>query len=125
MKTEDNNLYKSMYVLGEEEYKQFKKFKASLVPKEGEEEASATCKICGKKFINANVLAHHNKSHVDGFQCNICLKVFKHRRTLTMHLKSHALQVSDDSRKEPQDAARLRKTLQDTAKSCKMLFKFR
>src|SRR5437773_7212148 len=37
-------------------------------------------------------LAHHLKSHVDGFKCNICGKVFESKTNLTIHLKNHALE---------------------------------
>ena len=78
-----------MFVLNEDEYKEYKRYKATLEPKE----IAVKCSICGREFPNENILAHHLKSHVAGFKCNICGKVFQHNRSLTAHLKKHAPQV--------------------------------
>jgi len=82
-----------MYVLNEDEYKEYKRYKATLAPKE----IAAKCSICGREFPNNNMLGHHLKSHVNGFQCNICGKVLKTKRALTLHLKQHPLQVETSS----------------------------
>ena len=83
--------YKRMFVLDEDEYKEFKQYKANLP-------TPATCPVDDKAFVNDNVLAHHMKSHVNGFKCNICGKVFKQKRTLTLHLKAHPLQVQESNK---------------------------
>lgn len=82
-----------MYVLNEDEYREFKRYKSSLPAPEPA--PGVKCPICGKEFDNENILAHHLKSHVDGFKCNICGKVFKHKRNLAIHLKAHPLQVQE------------------------------
>src|SRR3977135_584161 len=90
-----NTNYKRMFVLNEDEYKEFKRYKATLVPTMFETPTSVTvkCPICGREYPNENILANHLKSHVDGFKCNICGTVFKFKRSLTAHLKKHAPQV--------------------------------
>ena len=83
-----------MFVLNEEEYKEFKRFKATQVPPPPPPTSTtAKCPKCSREFPNENILAHHLKSHVDGFKCNICGKVFESKTSLTIHLKNHALQV--------------------------------
>ena len=90
-----NTNYKRMFVLNEDEYKEFKRYKATLIPTLIETPTSVTvkCPICGREYPNENIMAHHLKSHVEGFKCNICGKVFKFKRSLTAHLKKHAPQV--------------------------------
>ena len=80
-----------MFVVNEDEYKEFKRYKSSLAPTETA--TSVKCPICGREYPNENILAHHLKSHVDGFKCNICGKVFKFKRNLTVHLRKHVPQV--------------------------------
>jgi uncharacterized C2H2 Zn-finger protein len=80
-----------MFVLDEDEYKEFKRFKATQVPTPSS--TTVKCAKCDREFPNANILAHHLKSHVEGFKCNICGKVFESKANLTTHLKNHALQV--------------------------------
>ena len=97
------NPYKKMYVLDEDEYKAFRTFKAST-PKE----VGVKCSICNLEFPNENILAHHRKTHVDGFQCNICGKVMKTKVALSRHLKAHAPQVKPSNvsvLEQPQIAA--------------------
>ena len=89
-----NSNYKRMFVLGEDEYKDFKRYKASLVPPPAASSINTVkCHICNREYPNANILAHHLKSHVDGFKCNICGKVFESKQNLTAHLQKHAPQV--------------------------------
>ena len=97
--------YEKMYVLGEKEYRDFKRYKASRSvsppppphtiqnPVHHPSPETVKCPICGRDFLNRNILAHHLKSHVDGFKCNICGKVLKNPRSLNKHLKAHAPQV--------------------------------
>src|SRR5258708_612203 len=85
--------YKRMFVLDEDEYKEFKQYKSNLPSQQ-----PATCPVDDKAFINENVLAHHMKTHVNGFKCNICGKVFKQKRTLTLHLKAHPLQAQESNK---------------------------
>ena len=87
--------YKRMFVLDEDEYKQFKQYKANLP---SQPEQGATCPVDDKTFVNENILAHHMKTHVNGFKCNICGKVFKSKRSLTAHLKSHPLQAQQSDK---------------------------
>jgi Zinc finger, C2H2 type len=82
------NPYKRMYVLTEEEYLHYKRLKEANPP-----EDLAKCSVDDRVYPNANILAHHMKTHFDGFKCNICGKVFKQKHTLTQHLKNHAPQV--------------------------------
>src|SRR2546428_9667731 len=93
------NPYQNMHVLNEDEYKQYKQYKAQnptpIAP--SQPELTATCPICGRKYPNQNILAHHMKSHVDGYKCNICGEVFKHKRSLKKHLKTHPLQVKESN----------------------------
>ena len=89
--TNNNNPYKCMHVLIEEEYQDFKKYKSGIL-------LAAKCPIDGRTFVNDNVLAHHLKSHVNGYQCHICGKVFKYRRSLITHLKTHSPQVEVSNR---------------------------
>ena len=77
------NPYKRMYVLSEEEYLEYKKNKSP----------NAQCPVDGRVYPNENILAHHLKTHVDGFKCNICGKVFKSKKALATHLKHHKPQV--------------------------------
>ena len=77
-----------MYVLSEDEYKEFKRFKESHSTP-----TPVKCHVCGRDYPNENILAHHMKSHVDGFQCNICSKVFKSETALAAHLKRHPPQA--------------------------------
>jgi hypothetical protein len=86
-----------MHVLNEDEYKLYKQYKAQNPTPIAPPELTATCPICGRKFPNENILAHHMKSHVDGYKCNICGKVFKHKRSLKKHLKAHPLQVKESN----------------------------
>ena len=85
--------YKRMFVLNEDEYKEYKRFKASQVPIDESVIPTVKCPKCGRGFPNENILAHHLKSHFDGFRCNICNKVFKTKPSLTTHLQQHAPQV--------------------------------
>ena len=99
------NPYTRMFVLPENEYKEFKRYKAAMIPKSREEEeeedpsvASTSsplvkCPICDRGFLNANILAHHQKSHFTGHKCNICGKIFKSNQSLHGHLKRHPPQV--------------------------------
>lgn len=77
------NPYKRMYVLSEEEYLEYKKGKSP----------NAQCPVDGRVHPNENMLAHHLKTHVDGFKCNICGKVFNSKKALATHLKHHKPQV--------------------------------
>ena len=81
-----------MFVLGEDEYKEFKRMKATLAPTSVE--TSVKCPVCSREYPNETVMAHHLKSHVDGFKCNICGKVFKLKQSLSAHLQKHAPQVA-------------------------------
>lgn len=85
--------YKRMFVLNEDEYKEYKRFKASQVPVDEPAIPTVKCPKCGREFPNENILAHHLKSHFDGFRCNICNKVFKTKPSLTTHLQHHEPQV--------------------------------
>lgn len=95
------NPYKRMYMLDEDEYKAYKQYKANLPT---QPEQGATCSVDGKNFVNENILAHHMKTHVNGFKCNICGKVFKQKRGLTIHLKTHPLQVHESEKSVLDDA---------------------
>jgi len=89
-----SNPYKRMYVLSEDEYKEFKRYKATKAPVEDIPMRNAVkCPKCGRDYPNENILAHHLKSHYDGFKCNICGKVFKQKGSLTEHLNKHPPQV--------------------------------
>jgi uncharacterized C2H2 Zn-finger protein len=85
--------YKRMFVMNEDEYKEFKRFKASQVPAPPPPSTIVKCPKCSREYPNENIMAHHLKSHVDGFKCNICGKVFESKASLTSHLKKHAPQV--------------------------------
>jgi uncharacterized C2H2 Zn-finger protein len=74
------NPYKKMYVVTAEQFKRLKR---------EDSDDNVTCPTCGREFENANILAHHLKSHVDGFKCNICGEVFTEQRLLSQHLKEH------------------------------------
>ena len=87
------NPFKSMYVLDEDEYKNYKRYKANLPPPDVKPDEQATCPIDGRVYPNSNILAHHLKSHVNGYKCNICGRVFKHHPSLSRHLRHHAPQV--------------------------------
>src|SRR5277367_7116552 len=54
---------------------------------------STQCHVCGRDFIHPNILAHHLKSHVNGFKCNICSKSFKSKPALHEHLIAHEPQI--------------------------------
>jgi hypothetical protein len=89
-----------MFVLNEDEYREFKRYKSSLHhPTSSDKEASsnlaggAKCPICAREYPNENIMAHHLKSHVNGLKCNICGKVFKLQKNLNAHLRRHPLQV--------------------------------
>src|SRR5436190_1143916 len=88
----NNSSYKRMFVLNEDEYKEFKRFKATQIPTPTST-TTAKCQKCGREYPNGNILALHLKSHVDGFKCNICGKVFETKENLNRHLKNHAPQV--------------------------------
>ena len=81
-----------MFVLDEDEYREFKRYKASLSAPTTSQ-STAVCDICHREFPNDNILAHHRKSHVDGFKCNICNKVFQQKQHLTAHLVKHTPQL--------------------------------
>src|SRR5258708_7937076 len=103
--TTTTNPYNHMYVLPESEYKEFKRYKATLEErrsaatkskednnKSNPSVASSSlvkCSICDREFLNANILAHHQKSHFKGQKCNICGKIFKSSQSLHDHLKRH------------------------------------
>src|SRR5271154_5992439 len=87
------NPFKSMYVLDEDDYKNYKRYKANLPPPNVKPDEQATCPIDGRVYPNSNILAHHLKSHVNGYKCNICGRVFKHHPSLSRHLRHHAPQV--------------------------------
>ena len=84
-----------MFVLNEDEYREFKRYKSGSHPPATETVTSSgvKCPVCGREYPNENILAHHLKSHSDGFKCNICGTVFKFKRNLTVHLRKHAPQV--------------------------------
>ena len=86
--------FECMYVLTEEQYKDFMTMKS---PSSSTTTTTAKCSICGRVFLNESVLAHHLKSHVNGFKCNICGKVFKNKHSLDKHLTGHALQVKPNN----------------------------
>jgi transposase-like protein len=90
-----DNSYKRMFVLNEDEYREFKRYKSASHPPATETVTSSgvKCPICGREYPNENILAHHLKSHFNGFKCNICGKEFKFKRNLTVHLRKHAPQV--------------------------------
>src|SRR5438552_9749897 len=54
---------------------------------------ASLCPVDGKDFKHPNILAHHLKSHVNGFKCNLCGKVLKNKSSLRKHLKRHGPQV--------------------------------
>ena len=85
------NPYKRMYVLTEEEYLNYKRYKK--IPSDNVDGQSAVCPVDGHVFPNSNVLAHHMKTHYNGFKCNICGELFKTKRGLATHLKNHPPQV--------------------------------
>lgn len=82
--------YKRMYVLTEDEYQEFRRYKDNGTP-------AVKCPEDGREFPNAAMLGHHIKSHVDGFRCNICGKVFKTKGALALHLRQHPPQVQPSS----------------------------
>src|SRR5271167_4727478 len=83
--------YKRMFVLSEDEYMGYKRYKATLAP--AAHDTSVKCPVCGRDYPNENIMAHHLKSHVNGFKCNICGEVYTSKQSLTLHLKQHAPQV--------------------------------
>ena len=107
---EDNNTsssYKCMYVIPKKLYK-------SLITVSSESQSSlkspSEAVVCGKDFKHPNILAHHMKSHVDGYKCNICNKVFTHQQELQNHLTQHATLTSKkydamEEKKKPAAAA--------------------
>jgi methionyl-tRNA synthetase len=84
--------YKRMFVLTEEEYLDYKRHKEA-----NRHQEPATCPVDGHIYPNENILAHHMKTHVDGFQCNICGKVFKTKQALNSHLRKHSPQIRPSS----------------------------
>jgi methionyl-tRNA synthetase len=79
-------------VITEEEYKEFKRLKdGGKINVDTIEDAK--CPVDDYVYPNANILAHHMKTHVNGFKCNICGKVFKTKFALDAHLRSHGPQV--------------------------------
>src|SRR5437773_2229812 len=110
--TEDDNTsssYKCMYVIPKKLYK-------SLITVSSESQSSlksppSEAVVCGKDFKHSNILAHHMKSHVDGYKCNICNKVFTHQQELQNHLTQHATLTSkkydamEEKKKQPAAAA--------------------
>ena len=83
--------YKCMYMIPKELYKSLNAVsshsQSSLNPVSQQQH-------CEKDFKHPNILAHHIKSHVDGFKCNICNKVFIHQEELQKHLNQHAMLTS-------------------------------
>ena len=86
-------VYNRMSVLTEDEFQEFKRYKATLPEASLPQPSPVKCPEDGREFPNAGMLGHHLKTHVNGFQCNICGKVFKTKRALTAHLKRHPPQV--------------------------------
>ena len=86
------NPYRRMYVITEEEYKEFKRLKdGGKINVDTIEDAK--CPVDDRVHPNANILAHHMRTHVNGFKCNICGKVFKTKFALDAHMRSHGPQV--------------------------------
>ncbi len=101
--------YKCMYVIPKELYKSLTSVssqsqsslksvspesQSSLKSVSPQEATTTAATTCGKDFKHPNILAHHTKSHVDGFKCNICKKVFNHPQDLQDHLTQHAADTS-------------------------------
>ena len=93
--------YKCMYVIPKEMYQRLKassstSSQSSLNSVSSQSQitppppSSGAALVCGKNFKHPNILAHHRKSHVDGYQCNICKSVFNHQQELHKHLVQHA-----------------------------------
>lgn len=95
------NSYKCMYVIPKEMYQRLKassSTQSSLNSVSSQSQVTPTSLpppppgtvVCGKDFKHPNILAHHSKSHVDGFQCNICKRVLNSQQELNKHLVQHA-----------------------------------
>ena len=85
--------YKRMFVLTEDEYLRYKSSLNQTIQPTHSSVTTVACPQDGREFPNAQMLGHHLKTHVRGFQCNICSKAFKSKRALAAHLKRHAPQV--------------------------------
>lgn len=83
-----SNSYQCMYVIPKEQYKSLLTPTLNSVSSD-----SQSTPYCGKTFKHPNILAHHEKSHVDGFKCNICGKVFTNESNLKKHLSTHATET--------------------------------
>src|SRR5271156_6724309 len=93
--------YKCMYVIPKEMYQRLKasssqsslnsvSSQSQITPPPPPPSSGAAALVCGKNFKHPNILAHHRKSHVDGYQCNICKSVFNHQQELHKILAQHA-----------------------------------
>src|SRR5271156_2859850 len=86
--------YKCMYVIPKEMYQTLKASSTSSLNSVSSQSQITPppppSSVCVKNFKHPNILAHHRKSHVDGYQCNICKSVFNHQQELHKHLAQHA-----------------------------------
>ncbi len=111
--------YKCMYVMPKEMYQRLKasstSSQSSLNSVSPQSQitlppppSSGAALVCGKDFKHPKILAHHRKSHVDGYQCNICKRVFNHQQELHKHLAQHAADTAkkydDDDVTNPKQA---------------------
>jgi Zn-finger nucleic acid-binding protein len=110
--------YKCMYVIPKEMYQRLTNASSS---QSSLNSVSSQSQItppapppCSKDFKHPNILAHHRKSHIDGYQCNICKRVFNHQQELQKHLAQHA---ADTAKKYDDDDVRnpKRAKVEDTA----------
>ena len=118
--------YKCMYVIPKKMYQRLKasstSSQSSLNSVSSQSQITPPpppSSVCVKNFKHPNILAHHRKSHVDGYQCNICKSVFNNQQELHKHLAQHAADTvkkyDDDNVTNPKKAKVEDKGMESTA----------